>query len=135
MNYPHDTVPEIANRKFVYQTQHRPDHVKLELLCPKDQSLLYRAQWSADGSALEFIQVTEADLKGDPETAEDKALAAEVVRLTAMKRGDLKTLAAERSVDWDKTASNETMVALIATAKFAKPVTEPAPVDANQASA
>lgn len=135
MNFPHDQVPEFAPRSMKYVTQHRPDHVRLELMCPKDQTLLYRARWVQDGTVLEFVEVSEQDLKGDPETAEQKALAVEVTRLTAMKRGDLKTLAAERSVEWDKAASNETMVTAIAKAKFQKPVTEPAPVDAAQASA
>ncbi len=121
MNYPHEEVPTMTERKLVYQTQNRTDHVKLDLICPKDQTVYYRAQWSDDVSALVLIEVTPEAIAGHVERpAADKAFESEVVRMKTLKTGDLRTISAERGVEWDKTASRDTMIELIARAGLPK---------------
>ena len=131
MNYPHDEIPTITERKMVYQTQHRPDHIKLELICPKDQTVFYRAQWDETTSALVLTQVTPEVIASHTERpAAEKAMEAEVLRMKQLKSGDLKTIAAERGVEWDKSASRDTMIELIARAGLPKE-----PLVVEQASA
>lgn len=137
MNHPHDIIPTIEPRRMVYQTQARPDHVKLEKLCPKDQKVLYVASWNADCSALEFTETSLPDLQGRELNPVEDALAKEIARLKPMRRKDLETLAAERGVKWDKGASNETMAQRVAEAGLPKDAAPVTPVTAveGQASA
>jgi hypothetical protein len=80
--------------------------------CPRDQRRLFIGRW--DGRDFRFEQAPTPD--SIPKPKADKTLEDELARLRAMKEPDLKTLAAERSVEWDAKASLDTMILRVAVA-------------------
>lgn len=107
-----DAAREFEPGKLTFRTQTPSDGGKLEQLCPRDQQKVFVGRW-VDSVTFVIEQAPEGTPAVQGEVTPDQA---ELARVNALGEDELKTLAAERGVKWDKKASRETMVKLIADA-------------------
>lgn len=113
-----DAEREFEPGKVTFRTQTPADGAKLEQLCPRDQRKVFVGRW-VDARTFVIEQAPEGTPAAQAEVTADQA---EFARVNVLGDDELKTLAAERGVKWDKKASRETMVKLVADA--AKPKAE-----------
>lgn len=105
---------EQSPAKIILRSQCPSDQETLQKICALDQERQFVGRW--DGFNYVLTEQPKVVKARKPEDA-DEALAAEISKCKVMPEGKLKTLAAQRGVEWDVAASHETMVERVAKAK------------------
>lgn len=112
-----DTNPaaEKSPGRLVLHCQVPSDQAKVAQICPPDQERLFVGAW--DGFDFVLTETKAANTVAAPADSNGDALAKEIAALKKLGKPKLETLAAERGVAWDETASPETMLERVARAK------------------
>jgi hypothetical protein len=111
------TSHEATDGKLVLRTQSDGDKSKLVALFPHDKQSLLLGTWDGPNFVIARVDAPETSAVGKDGVTSSEA--EELARVSGLSDKDLKTLAGERGVKWEKSASRETMVELVA--KAAKP--------------
>lgn len=126
-----DDAVVVCDGKIMLRTQNQNDVAKIQKIVPLDQSKTFVGSWKDGNFILEpatvIVPVSGKEM-GDavlsdparvvPLPAQSEA-SPEAESLAVKSTEELRTIAAERSVPWDKKASRETMISRIVAAKVA----------------
>lgn len=100
----------VVGGTITLRTEYAGDVAKLVPLVPLDQEKQFTARWEGGCLVLELMNIPKAAPAAIVETAPTPVSDDKISELMQKSDADLQTLAAERSVRWDKKASRETMV-------------------------
>lgn len=115
MNTLVDTPTDIQPGKITLRTQAHCDIVRVQQLCPQDQSRVYRGAWDGPNFVLTEEKPAPAAAKDD----KAELLREQIAQVAAWPPEDVETRAAELGVKFAKNASPQTKVELVAKAILA----------------